>query len=191
MAAAAPQFGFPSAAQFQLPAGINPAVCPNFPFCSNNLPAARAAQPAQAAAATNTGALSGLLRNAQQLASNPSVPAPIRAQINSILATARQPNTGAVLPQIQSQLNGLLSQGQTQTQNLPPQLRSQIDGLVSAAQQIVPQAQVRAPAAPAAPAQAPTAAPSNAFTGLVGPSGVVGPSGLVGPAGPLAFGRKK
>ena len=61
------------------------------------------AQPAQAAASTNSGALSNLLTNAQQLANNQNVPPTIRAQVNQILTTASQPNNGAVLPQIQSQ----------------------------------------------------------------------------------------
>ena len=61
------------------------------------------AQPAQAAASTNSGALSNLLATAQQLANNQNVPPTVRAQVNQILTTASQPNNGAVLPQIQSQ----------------------------------------------------------------------------------------
>ena len=179
MAAAAPQFRLP--AGINLPPGISSNNCPNFPFCTNNL--AALAQPAQAAVNSNSGAISNLLANAQQLANNQNVPASVRAQINQILNTA-QSGSGAVLPQIQAQVNALLAQGQDQAQNLPPAVRSQLDSLAAAARQVVPQAQ---PAAPAAPAQN----PANAFTGLVGPSGAIGPSGLVGPAGPVAFGKKK
>ena len=177
LAAAAPQFQLPRG--INLPPGINAANCPNFPFCTNNL--AALAQPAQAAASTNSGAISGLLANARQLANDQNVPAAVRAQINNVLATAR---TGQ-LPQIQAQVNALLAQGQAQNANLPPQVQSQIQNLAATARQILPQA---APAAPAAPA---AQAPSTQFTGLVGPSGSIGPSGLVGPAGPVAFGKKK
>ena len=155
------------------------------------------------AAATGNGGISSLLASAQQLASNPAVPAQIRVQIAGLLATASQPNSGAVLPQIQSQLNAILSSpGTGQTQNLPPQLRSQIDDLVSSAQQILPQqapaaAQAQATAA-ASQAQATAAAASanTAFAGLVGPNGASGfvPSGFAGPARSFSrglFGRKK
>ena len=175
MAAAAPQFRLP--AGINLPPGISTSNCPNFPFCTNNLDAL--AQPAQASASTNSGAISNLLTNAQQLANNQNVPASVRAQINNILTSSRS-NPGAVLPQVQA----LLAQGQAQAQDLPPQLAGQINSLVAAARQVVPQAQAQVPAAPAQN-------PSTAFTGLVGPSGAIGPSGLVGPTGPVAFGKRK
>ena len=174
-AAAAPQFQLP--AGINLPPGISTSNCPNFPFCTNNLDAL--AQPAQASASTNSGAISNLLTNAQQLANNQNVPASVRAQINNILTSSRS-NPGAVLPQVQA----LLAQGQAQAQDLPPQLAGQINSLVAAARQVVPQAQAQVPAAPAQN-------PSTAFTGLVGPSGAIGPSGLVGPTGPVAFGKRK
>lgn len=125
----------------QIPRGFNQFngasnfVCPNYPFCTNNAPAARPAQAAAVPAMINSGAISSLTSSAQQLASNPNVSAGVRNQINSILATVRQQNSGSVLPQVQSLLS--LAQQQVQSQNLSPQEKSQANSIIANARQLL------------------------------------------------------
>jgi len=143
------------------PAGLDPAACPNFPFCGPtpaelpNVPGAAAhAAAEQAVLAQERALIAPVLPQVPGIDAHAAAEAQVRQaqQIQTIPGLAAHAAAEAQVRLAQGDLHGLSAHALAEAQVLQAQ-----------------------------------AAVGTAFTGLVGASGNIGPSGLCGPSGCVAF----